>query len=122
MTTPMRTPEHTDAARQFHAEAATTFAAGRDLHGAELLWGAVAHAPIAAAQLRGLPHEHHRDSRRVAWRVKEETGDADIWKGFKAGEQLHIYFYHRRMYAYYNLTTARHDADYCVDRLLSLIG
>ena len=122
MTTPMLTLEHAEAARQFFAEATATFAAGQYLHGAELLWGAVAHSLIASAQLRGLPHEHHRDFRRVAWRVKEETGDEDIWKGFKAGEQLHIYFYHRRMYANYNLTTARHDADYCVGRLLALIG
>ena len=122
MTTPMRAPEHADAARQFHAEATITFAAGQDLHGAELLWGAVAHLLIASAQLRGLPHEYHRDFRPVAWRVKEETGDRRIWLGFKAAEQLHTYFYHRRMYGGYNLTTARHDADYCVSRLLALIG
>lgn len=122
MTIPMQTPDHADAARRFHAEATNTFAAGQDLHGAELLWGAVAHSLIASAQLREIGHEHHRDFRRVAWRMKEESGDEGIWKGFKAGEQLHIYFYHRRMYANYNLTTARHDADYCISRLLALIG
>lgn len=122
MTTSMHPAEHGAATRDFYAQATNAFATGRNLIGAELLWGAVAHSLIAAAQRRGLQHENHRDFRRVAWRVKEETGDAEIWTGFKAAEQLHIYFYHRRMFGDYNLTTARHAANYCVDRLLLLLG
>ena len=122
MTTSMRVAEHGAATRDFYAESATAFGAGKELIGSELLWGAVAHSLIAAAQQRGLQHENHRDFRRVAWRVKEETGDTEIWIGFKAAEQLHVYFYHQRMFGDYNLTTARHAANYCVDRLLHLLA
>jgi len=122
MTASMRDTEHAAATRDLYAQATNAFAAGKELMGAEMLWGAVAHSLIAAAQQRGLQHENHRDFRRVAWRVKEETGDTEIWIGFKAAEQLHIYFYHRRMFGDYNLTTARHASNYCVDRLLLLLG
>ncbi len=122
MTTALEPSEHVNAARNLHSEATAAFAAGRNLIGAELLWGAVAHSLIAAAQQRGMHHEHHRDFRRAAWQVKEETGHADIWIGFKGAEQLHIYFYHQRMFGDYNLTTARRDANHCFGLLLALFA
>ena len=53
MTTALEPWEHVNAARNLYAESTAAFAAGRNLIGSELLWGAVAHSLIAAAQQRG---------------------------------------------------------------------
>ncbi len=60
MTTPtLPRQEHIELAPEFLDDADMEFAAGKPLKGAEMLWGAVAHALIAVALRNGWPYDSH---------------------------------------------------------------
>lgn len=73
------------------------FDAGDILQGSEKLWGAAAHASIALAQPRGLPHHSHGDMKRAVAAVGNEQGDETLRKGFADAESFHANFYHAFM-------------------------
>ena len=64
--------EHRQIARDFLAASDEEFERGDVLQGAEKLWGAAAHAVMAAAQEREWPHESHRALKNAAIRLAAE--------------------------------------------------
>ena len=65
-----------------------------DLHQAsEKGWGAAAQMFKAIAERRGWEHRGHRQIRRVASRLSDETGDADIRRLYRVASDLHTNFY-----------------------------
>ncbi len=96
-TTTLSPREHRQVALDFLAASDDEFERGDVLQGAEKLWGAAAHAVMAAAQLRGWSYESHRSLKNAAMNLSDETGDPLIDAYFAAAEKFHRHFYHDSM-------------------------
>ncbi len=116
----MVTQEHLQTARDFLADSDREFAAGESLQGSEKLWGAAAHAVMAAAQQRGWPCGKHGNLKTAAGRLAEETGDSLFREGFTNAEKFHANFYHDFMEDF-QLAADRPVVHDFVTRLLALI-
>ena len=117
----MLTQEHAQTAQDFLAVADDEFASGDMLQGSEKMWGAAAHAVMAAAQQRDWPFGSHGALRTAVRRLSDENSDPFLIAGFVAAEKFHANFYHDFM---------EHDADFelskdvirqFVTRMLSLM-
>lgn len=89
--------EHSDLARHLIARAGVHFDAGRPLEGAEMLWGAAAHALIAAALSQGWRYDSHGALKNVALRLPDIPGQPEWHSEFNTAENFHIHFYHGRL-------------------------
>ena len=98
MTTPtLPLREHVALAPEFLDEADVEFAAGKMMKGAEMLWGAVAHALIAVALRNGWPYNSHGALKRVAKRLPNVPGASHWLTEFDVMERFHSHFYHGQM-------------------------
>ena len=86
--------EHVELAPEFLDEADAEFAAGKTLKGAEMLWGAVAHALIAVALRNGWPYNSHGALKRVAKQLPNVPGVSHWLTEFNVMERFHSHFYH----------------------------
>ena len=93
----MSTAEHRQTALDFLAASDEEFDRGGVLQGAEKLWGAAAHAVMAAAQERDWPHESHRSLKNAVVRLAQEYDDPLIRSNFGFAEKFHRHFYHDSM-------------------------
>ena len=96
-TTTMSPREHRQVALDFLAASDDEFERGDVLQGAEKLWGAAAHAVMAAAQQRGWRHESHRSLKNAVINLAAESDDPLIETCFLAAEKFHRHFYHDSM-------------------------
>ena len=98
MTTPtLPLREHVELAPALLDEADVEFAGGKTLKGAEMLWGAVAHALIAVALRNGWPYDSHGALKRVATRLPNVPGTSHWLTEFDVMERFHNHFYHGQM-------------------------
>ncbi len=86
--------EHIRLARDFLDRAETALSTGDAVVGAELLWGAAAHALIAVALQQGLPYNSHGAFKNVARRQLDDPGLPEWLSEFNIAEQFHKHFYH----------------------------
>ena len=86
--------EHTRLAQDFLDRAETALSAGDAVVGAELLWGATAHAMIAVALQQGLPYDSHGAFKNVARRQIDDPDLPEWLSEFNIAEQFHKHFYH----------------------------
>ena len=93
----MSPTEHRQTALGFLTASDEEFERGDVLQGAEKLWGAAAHAIMAAAQERDWPHESHRSLKNAAERISKEFDDPLIAGYFSVAEKFHRHFYHDSM-------------------------
>ena len=103
-TQPMGVLEHRETARKFLMEADEFFGQGDDLQGAEMMWGAAAHAMIAVCQQRSWRHRSYPAMSEAVTRISAELREAGeagtaaiINGGFVAASNAHVHFYHRDM-------------------------
>ena len=96
-TTTISPSEHRQVARDFLVASDIEFEAGEILQGAEKLWGAAAHAIMAAAQERDWDHRSHRSLKNAATNLAREVEDPLIEYGFAVAEGFHRHFYHDTM-------------------------
>ena len=89
--------EHVELAPEFLDEADAEFAAGKTPKGAEMLWGAVAHALIAVALRNGWPYNSHGALKRVAKQLPNVPGVSHWLTEFNVMERFHSHFYHGQM-------------------------
>lgn len=89
--------EHSDLARHLIARSGVHFDAGRPLEGAETLWGAAAHALIAAALAQGWRYDSHGALKRTALRLPDISGQPEWHSEFDVAEKFHTHFYHGRL-------------------------
>ena len=98
MTTPtLPLQEHVELVPEFLDEADVEFAGGKTLKGAEMLWGAVAHARIAVALRNNWPYNSHGALKRVAKRLSNAPGASDWLTEFDVMERFHSHFYYGQM-------------------------
>ena len=97
ITKTMSPAEHRQTSLDSLAASDEEFERGDVLQGAEKLWGAAAHAVMAAAQQREWPHESHRSLKNAAMNLSEEAEDPLIDAYFLAAEKFHRHFYHDSM-------------------------
>lgn len=98
MTTPtLPLQEHVELAPEFLDEADVEFDGGKTLKGAEMLWGAVAHALIAVALRNNWPYNSHGALKRVAKRLPNAPGASHWLTEFDVMERFHNHFYHGQM-------------------------
>lgn len=96
----MLTHEHVQTARDFLEASDREFSAGDHLQGSEKLWGAAAHALMAAMQELGWSGTTHRALTFSAERLAREYDDAEIRAGYIAADKFHRNFYHDFMEEY----------------------
>ncbi len=96
-TTTMSPTEHRQVALDFLDASDEEFERGEVLQAAEKLWGAAAHALMAAAQQREWPHESHRSLKNAAMNLSREAEDPLIDAYFLAAEKFHRHFYQDSM-------------------------
>lgn len=89
--------EHIRLARDLLNQAETGLSTGNTVVGAELLWGAAAHALIAVALQQGLPYDSHGAFKNVARRQLNDPGRPEWLSEFNIAEQFHKHFYHGRL-------------------------
>ena len=70
---------------------------GNTMIAAELLWGAVAHALIALAEINEWPCQGHRGYSLVAARLAELQPGISWQSDIAAADQLHEHFYNRNL-------------------------
>ena len=122
MTTPtLPLREHVELAPVFLDEAEAEFAAGKMLKGAEMLWGAVAHALIAVALRNGWHYDSHGALKRVAKRLPNVPGASHWLTEFDVMERFHNHFYHGQL-SDRRITQYRPRARRFVARLLAVAG
>ena len=120
MTTPtLPLREHVALAPEFLDEADLEFAAGKPMKGAEMLWGAAAHALIAVALRNGWPYDSHGALKRVAKRLPNVPGMSHWLTEFDVMERFHNHFYHGQM-SDSRIASYRPRARRFVDRLLAV--
>ena len=112
--------QHADIARYFLDKSVREFAAGDELSGAELLWGAAAHALIAVA----LEHRWHYDSHGAMKNVVRQLATLhqrpQWFSDFDTAERFHAHFYHGRL-TNRQIEIDRPKVSRFVNRLLSLL-
>ena len=96
----MRYEEHIQTAREFLGKSDRYFADGDRLQGSEKLWGAAAHAVLAAARIRGMRLGRHSRLREMADSLSREMGEPLIAADFDSAERFHANFYHGYMSDY----------------------
>ena len=89
----MVAPNYQAASRRFLAQSLEELARGDMQQASEKGWGAAAQMFKAIAERRGWEHRGHRQIRRVASRLSDETGDADIRRLYRVASDLHTNFY-----------------------------
>ena len=95
MTTPtLPIPEHARAAVELLDEAELEFSVGKMAKGAEMLWGAAAHAMIAVALDQNRPYDSHGALKNLAKLLRTTTGQPYWLTEFNIGERFHSDFYH----------------------------
>ena len=95
MTTPtFPIAEHAQIALDLLDEAEQEFAIGKMLKGAEMIWGATAHALIAVALRLHRPYNSHGAMKNVAKQLPNVPGQSHWLTEFDAIEQCHAHFYH----------------------------
>ena len=82
-----------DASRTLLTQAFAELEQGDARQASEKAWGATAQMLKSIAQHRGWGHRGHRLIRRVASRLADETGDAEIRRLYRVADSLHINFY-----------------------------
>ena len=82
-----------DASRTLLTQAFAELEQGDARQASEKGWGATAQMLKSIAQHRGWEHRGHRLIRRVASRLADETGDAEIRRLYRVADSLHINFY-----------------------------
>ena len=121
MTTPtLPLREHIQLAPVFLDEADAEFAVGKTMKGAEMLWGAVAHATVAVVLRNGWPYNSHGASKSVARRLPNVSGESHWLTEFDVMERFHSHFYHGQMTAE-KITDYRPRSRRFVSRLLALV-
>lgn len=91
--------QHVNISLQFLEKSNHEFAAGYELNGAELLWGAAAHAIIAVALEHGWRYDSH-GAFRNAIKALAALGQRPQWiSELDTAEQFHVHFYHGRLTA-----------------------
>ena len=111
--------EHRQVARDFLTASDEEFERGDVLQGAEKLWGAAAHAVMAAAQDRDWPHRSHQSLKNAAERLAEEHDDPLIAGYFGCAEKFHRHFYHDSMEDW-EREADRPKVHHFVERILAL--
>ena len=95
MTTPtLPIPEHARAALELLDEAELEFSVGKMAKGAEMAWGAVAHALIAVALRRHRPYNSHGAMKNIARELTNVPGQSHWMTEFDVAEECHSHFYH----------------------------
>ena len=112
--------QHVNIARRFLDKSNREFANGDELNGAELLWGAVAHALIAVALEYGWHFDSHGALRNVAVQL-ETSQERPQWRSdFSMAERFHTHFYHGRL-TYRQIEVDRPKVARFVNRLFGLL-
>ena len=75
------------------AQGRDELAQGDTRQASEKGWGAAAQMFKSIAERRGWEHHGHRQIRRVASRLSDETGDSDIRRLYRVASDLHTNFY-----------------------------
>ena len=114
--------EHAERAQEFLEASDREFAAGDILQASEKLWGAAAHAVMAAAQRNGRKPGSHRGLIEAVARLAEEHNDASLEAGFAVAELFHRNFYHAFMVEDFELDSRRPLVHQFVRRVLALNG
>lgn len=87
-------PEHLRIADDLLVESDRLFAEGKELLGSEALWGAAAHALVAVALDRELPHDSHGALKKAARSLSAVPAQPQWLSEFNMAEQFHRHFYH----------------------------
>ena len=111
---------HANIARQFLDKSAREFTAGDELNGAELLWGAAAHALIAVALEHGWHYDSHGAMKNVVRQLATFQHRPQWFSDFDTAERFHAHFYHGRL-TYRQIEVDRPKVSRFVNRLLSLL-
>ena len=82
-----------EASRRLLAQGLEELARGDTRQASEKGWGAAAQMFKSIAERRGWDHHGHRQIRRVASRLSDETGDAEIRRLYRVASDLHTNFY-----------------------------
>ena len=82
-----------DTSRTLLTQAFAELEQGDTRQASEKAWGATAQMLKSIAQHRGWGHRGHRLIRRVASRLADETGDAEIRRLYRVASDLHTNFY-----------------------------
>ncbi len=89
----MPAQEHVKAAFTFLEQSGEEFEAGDILQGSEKLWGAAAHAAMAAALLRGWSVGSHRNLVDAMRHLSGERNDESLEMGFSLARKFQGNFY-----------------------------
>ena len=116
----MQVHEHAQTAQEFLGVSDHEFMAGDNLQASEKLWGAASHAVMAVAQQRGWRYSRHRDLKRAARKLSEETGDPTIADRFGLAEKFHSNYYHDFMEEFQINEDRVYVRDF-VNRMLTLV-
>ena len=111
--------QHVNFAQHFLEKSRQEFDAGDELAGAEMLWGAAAHALIAVALEHGWHFNSHGALRSVAGNLAALYQRPQWYSDFDTAENFHIHFYHGRLTGQ-EITSDRPKVARFVNRLLSL--
>ena len=111
---------HVEIARLFLNKSDHEFTAGDELTGAELLWGASAHAIIAVAQRYGWHYDSHGAMRRVIAQLVTLDRRPQWFSDFNTAENFHTHFYHGRL-TDQQISADRPKVIRFVNRLLGLL-
>ena len=90
----MLASEHAEKAEEFLEASDLEFAAGEVFQASEKLWGAAAHAVMAAVQRNGRKPGSHRALREAVRRIADDLDEPFFREGFRAAETFHRNFYH----------------------------
>jgi hypothetical protein len=112
--------QHVSIAWRFLDKSEREFAADDQLNGAELLWGAAAHALIAVAQEHGWHYDSHGAFRNAVKALAALHQRPQWISDLDTAENFHIHFYHRRL-TNREIAADRPIATRFVSRLLSLL-
>ncbi len=111
---------HVEIARRFLDKSAHEFTAGDELNGAELLWGAAAHALIAVAMERGWRYDSHGSLRNVIRQLTTAQRRPQWFSDFDTAERFHTHFYHGRL-TNREIAADRPKVGRFINRLLSIL-